>query len=203
MRRRLRGKQTPAQPYPAQGAFSAAVGAAPPVLRGVEKAVAAEEAAADGLLPLPWDARRRHIHWTHCRTHGAADVQPHQLTREGLWQHLVQCYKEAYPKAESETGSPLEFGLVCKELHKDAAREADRSEHYHVATFSSAQIYWKKIAKISHEKYNIKLNAAAHDAYVTMYSYLRVPSAKKPVHELDANPYFSAAHPEGDRLKVL
>jgi hypothetical protein len=166
-------------------------------------AISAEKCAADGLLVLPWDARRRHIHWTHCRTHNPQDVQPHQLSREDFWNHLVKCYQEAYPKADADTGSPLEFGLVCKELHKDAQREEDRSEHHHAATFSSEQLYWKKICKVSHEKYRIKLNAVAHDAYVTMFKYLRVPSPKKLLHELDSQPYFSPKHPEGDELKEL
>ena len=84
------------------------------------QAIAAENAAADGLVVLPNDARRRHIHWTHSRTNNPHDVQPDELTREGFWEHLAQCYKEAYPKAGSDTGSPLAFGLVCKEHHKDA-----------------------------------------------------------------------------------
>ena len=134
MRRRLRGKHTVSQPYAPPTALSTSLGAAPPVLRGAEKALAAEEATADGLLPLPWDARRHHIHWTHCRTHTPTDVQPHELTRQGLWEHLAQCYKEAYPKAESDNGSPLEFGVVCKDLHEDAAREADRSVHTRMRT---------------------------------------------------------------------
>ena len=203
MRRRLRGKQ--AAPYPAVAqappTFMARGGNA--IATGVDQAIAAELRAADGLLPLPWDARRRHIHWTQCRTESAQDVQPHDLSREAFWGHIVRCYSAAYPKAETVTGSPLQFGLVCKELHKDAPRTEDRSEHHHAATFSSAQVYWRKIATISYERYHIKLHAAAHDAYASMYTYLRVPSAKKPLHELDAEPYFSPGHPQGDDLKDL
>ena len=105
--------------------------------------------------------------------------------------------------ANSDNGSPLEFGLVCKERHKDAPREEDRSEHNHAATFACAQLYWRKIRDISDKKYHIKLNCVAHDAYVTMFKYLRCASAKKPVHELDVTPYFSPAHPQGDALKEL
>eukprot|EP00974_Lingulodinium_polyedra_P025640 2477999-Lingulodinium_polyedra.AAC.1 len=36
-----------------------------------------------------------------------------------------------------------------------------------------------------------------------MYKYLRTPSARKPLHELDPTPYFSALHPQGDKLKEL
>ena len=203
MRRRLRGKQS--APYPVQAAAGPSLGQdmVNPALPGADHAITLEHAAADGLLPLPWGAPRRHIHWTHCRTDNADDVQPHELSRADFWQHLLRCYREAYPKAGVASGSPLQFGLVCKELHHDAPRAEDRSEHHHAATFSSSQIYWRKIAKLSHVRYHIKLNAAAHDAYASMYTYLRVPSAKKPLHELDAEPYFSPEHPQGDQLKDL
>ena len=61
-------------------------------------------------------------------------MQPGALTREAFWEHLVQCYTEAYPNTDSVTGSPLAFGFVCKELHKDAPRAEGRSEHNHAAT---------------------------------------------------------------------
>ena len=91
VRRRLTHKQR-VEPYPA---FRPAIR----VLDGVALAVAAENAAvlaADGLLPMPLDARRRTIHWTHCRTANPEDVQPHTLTREGFYLHLARCYAEAY-----------------------------------------------------------------------------------------------------------
>ena len=203
IRHRLRGKQVAPYPCPATSPPIHFSDIARSVQSGAAQAIEAENCAADGLLVLPWDARRRHIHWTHCRTHNPQDVQPHQLSREEFWNHLAQCYKEIYPKAESDTGSPLEFGVVCKERHKDAPRMEDQSEHNHAATFSSVQLYWRRISKLSHEKYHIKLNAAAHDAYVTMYRYLRVPTVKKPLHELDSQPYYTPKHPQGDDLKEL
>ena len=36
-----------------------------------------------------------------------------------------------------------------------------------------------------------------------MFEYIRVPSKKKPLHELDSEPYFSEHHPRGDALKEL
>ena len=53
------------------------------------------------------------------------------------------------------------------------------------------------------EKYKIQLNAVAHDAYATMYNYLRKPTQKKPLFELDATPYHSPRHPEGEVLREL
>ena len=36
-----------------------------------------------------------------------------------------------------------------------------------------------------------------------MFNYLRCPSKKKPMHELDQDAYFSPLHPKGDALKEL
>ena len=126
--RRIRGKQPPDlwRDGPIRAGYLAGVAA-----------LQHEAAISDGLLLLPLDSKRRHIHYTHVRTTNANDVQPSQLTRQAFWDHLVKCYKEAYPRADSETGSILEFGVVCKEKHKDAARDIDRSEHHHAAIFSS------------------------------------------------------------------
>ena len=41
-----------------------------------------ETLAADGLASPPLDGRRRHVHYTHCRTNSVSDVQPDQITRE-------------------------------------------------------------------------------------------------------------------------
>ena len=166
-------------------------------------AVEHESAAADGLLALPLDGRRNHVHYTHVRTKGASDVQPHQLSRDQFWEHLVRCYREAYPQADSDTGSILMFGIVCKEKHNDAQRDVDRSEHHHAAVYCAKKHFWRCVRKVSAAKYNIHLNAVAHDAYATMYNYLRRPSKKKPLHELDATPYHSPLHPQGDQLRDL
>ena len=54
-----------------------------PIAAGVwAHALAAEHCAADGLVALPLDARRTHVHYTHCRTANPSDVQPSQLTWE-------------------------------------------------------------------------------------------------------------------------
>ena len=191
-RRRLNTKQSRPPAFPRPGA--AGVWA---------HALRAEQCAADGLVALLPDARRTHVHYTHVRTTDPQAVQPSQLTRRQFWQHLVKCYREAYPDASSGTGSILKFGLVVKELHKQSSHKQDREEHHHAPTFSSEKHLWKKIRKISAEKYRIHLNAVAHDCYTTMFEYVRQPSAKKPFHELDAKPYFSPDHPHGEELRQL
>ena len=49
----------------------------------------------------------------------------------------------------------------------------------------------------------MKLNAVAHDSYAVMYAYVRQPSTKKPLHRLDADPFFSKYHPKDEALSTL
>ena len=108
VRRRLRGKQAPLAPLS--------------VAPASELATCLEAEAADGLVPIAQGGRRYHFHYTHVRAERAADLQPSQMTREKLWHHMVRCYREAYPAPASLTACILQFGVVCKELHKDVER---------------------------------------------------------------------------------
>jgi hypothetical protein len=193
VRRRLRTKQPKPQAFKTDAE------------RSMEKMLqAAVDAEGDKQLALlPVTVKRKHVHWTHVRTHDPKHVQPSSLTRKGFWGHLSKCYAEVYPDTSSPTGSILAFGLVAVERHLQAAQEVDRDEHKHCATFSNQQHYWNKVAKHSLKKYNVPLNAVAHDSYVTMYAYLRVPSKKKPLGELDTEPYMSQYHPRAQDLHDL
>ena len=62
--------------------------------------------------------------------------------------------------------------------------------------------YWSKVVKES-RKVGVHLHAVEHHTYGSMYKYLRVPTKKKPLHELDPKPFISPEHPEGDALKEL
>ena len=188
---RLRGKKS-------EEAHLAAV---PAALSPGEAAVRDE--AWSELTALQRDKRRRHIHWTHVRTHDPLHKQPGQFTREGFWQHLVQVYMEAYPEPANATGSILMFGLVVKEKHASSSKDELRDEHHHAATYCSKQHLWRVVADLSLQKYSVKMHAACHDGYASMYFYLRRPSPKKPMAELDAEPYLSADHPRGDVLRRL
>ena len=192
VRKRLRSKTSPAAPLGGQS-VEAPVAAA-----------LADETAADGdLIPLATSAKRTHVHWTHVRTRNPAHVQPAAMTRQMLWEHLAKVYAETYPDMSSPTGSILQFGMVVTERHKDALQEGHRHLHKHAATFCTKQHYWNKVAQLSLSKYNIPLNAVVHDSYDTMYAYLRRPTARKPLTELDAEPYLSALHPRGEALVQL
>ena len=74
---------------------------------------------------------------------------------------------------------------------------------FHCAAFTHKQHYWNNVAKLSLKKYKVPLNAVAHESYTEMYEYLRVPSGKKPLCELDAAPWTSPAHPRGHDLEKL
>ena len=184
VRRRLRGKQGPSD-LPRYFVL------------------AAEFQAVDGLVALPADARRQHVHWTMVPTHADRDVQPAALTRQGFWQHLLRCYQAAYPAADSPTGCILEFACVASERHQNAAKWEDRSSHFHAACYTREKHYWRKVRRISAERFHIQLSAVAHDCYSTMYHYLRRATQRKPLYELDAQPYHSPRHPQGDALKAL
>jgi hypothetical protein len=159
--------------------------------------------STDGLPALPDDARRHCVHYTMTRVRQKGAVQPRQLTRQKFWEILKLCFLEAYPDATSKTKSILQFGLTAQEKHKDAARDEDKSIHYHCATFASEKYYWRRIRQIAWKKHQIQLNAVAHDGYSTMYRYLKCPTTKKPLHELDPQAYASPLHPKGDELKEL
>ena len=76
------------------------------------------------------------------------------------------------------------FGLIAKEAHQQSSVEEERDEHKHGAIASATPHFWNKVAKLSLRKYQVPLNAVAHDTYLTMYAYSRCPSKKKPLEEL-------------------
>ena len=163
-RRRIRGKQAPsAEP--------------------ADYALAAELEAVDGLAALHADDRRHHVHWTMVATGSDHGVQPQVLTRQGFWRHLLRCYQTAYPAADSPTGCTLQFALVASEKHQNAAKWEDRCNHFHAACFNTEKHYWRKVRRISAERFHIQLNAVAHDCYSTMYNYLRRATKRKPLYE--------------------
>ena len=141
--------------------------------------------------------------------HARKDANPpriHSRTssrRAEFWDHLYRSAREAYPRADTPTGGILEFGMVCKERHKDAPREAYQSARNHCPTHAVDHYLWRKIRHISAKRYGIQLNAVAHDTYTTMFLYLRRPTPKKPAHELDWAPFYTPCHPQGEELKEL
>jgi hypothetical protein len=181
--RRMRGKQTPF--------------VNPMIMMAV-----ADEAWSE-LTALSADARRKHVHWTHVRTNDPSLVQPSALTREEFYLHLVRVYKEAYPEPANKTGSILLFAAVAKEHHAESSQSELREEHHHGPTYTSKQHYWNVVAKISLEKYKIKLHASTHDCYTSMFAYIKNATTKKPLSELDPEVYLSPEHPRGDVLRRL
>jgi hypothetical protein len=162
--RRLRGKQAAPAWYTA------------PRPTAAEDAVAAEAWAE--LVGLSEDAQRQHVHYTHIRTTSPTDRQPSTFTRAGFWSHLEQVYRDVYPEAANSSGSILLFGAVAKEQHAAAKDEELRGEHHHTPAYCSKRHLWRIVAKQSHEVYNVKLHAAAHEGYSSMYSYICCPSTR-------------------------
>ena len=185
-RRRMVGKQPP----PAHA-----------VLPPAAFAALADEAWSE-VTALSEDSRRKHVHWVHVRTQNPEHQQPDSFTREGFWQHLCRVYKDTYPRPENPSGSILLFGVVAKERHAGSMHAAERAEHHHAPCYCSAQHYWKPVAQRS-LTLGVKLHAACHDGYSIMYTYVRCPSPRKPLPELDPDLWYSDAHPRGRLLQDL
>ena len=100
-------------------------------------------------------------------------------------------------------GSILMFGKVCKDKHADSPKAEERDEHHHFPCYTSLQHYWKPVAKKSLEAYGVKLHAACHEGYTSMYVYVSHTSKKKKAHDIDLAPYYSPAHPKGEALRKL
>ena len=185
-----------------QGVAAASSPAAQPPGRDAAESAIADEAWSE-LTALGDDARRKHVHWVHVRTHNPTHRQPESMTRREFWDHLQYVYEKVYPEAANETKSILLFGLVAKEWHAESSKEELRSEHHHAACYTAKQHYWKPVAAYSVRHCHIAMHAACHDGYSSMYEYLRKPSAKKPMSELDAEPFLSDRHPRGNQLRRL
>lgn len=185
-KRRLSGKQ----PAPAHYVVPRAVLAA------------LQDEAWSEIAALSEDARRKHMHWVHVRTHELQQKQPSSFTREAFWRHMERVYKDVYPNAANRTGSILLFGVVAKERHRASGREQEREEHHHCPCYTAAAHYWRPVAKRSLEL-GVKLHAACHDGYTIMYAYVKNPTRKKPLAELDQQLWFSEDHPKGEVLQKL
>lgn len=191
--RRLQGKQP--KPDALKGEAEAAMA------HILQQALAAEDAQDPENLATT--VKRQHVHYTWVRTNDPMHVQPSQYSRKQFYGHLEKLYAEVYPHITATTSSILGFGLVVDEQHKESPLDGHRDLHKHGAMFCTQQHYWNKVAKLSLSKYNIPLNAVAHETYATMYAYLRAPTAKKPLAEIDIEPYFSQRHPRGEALADL
>ena len=89
IKRRITGKQPP---------HASSVLSAPAL-------AALEDEAWTELTALSADARRKHIHWVHVRTHEASHKQPASFTREEFWRHLERVYRDVYPNAGNKSGT--------------------------------------------------------------------------------------------------
>lgn len=109
-----------------------------PVAPVVAPAVLAALAAEEELPALVRTVKRKHVHYTHVRTHDPTHHQPESFSRAGFWEHLEKVYLEAYPVKDQDGISILSFGCVVKERHQGG------DEHHHAAVFCATQHYWNK-----------------------------------------------------------
>ena len=179
-KRRLRGKQPAPAVYVVDG----------PALQAI-----ADEGWSE-LTALDDEKRKKHVHWVHVKTDNPEHKQPETFSKEEFWLHMCRVYKDTYPEAANRTDSIMLFGLVARELHKKSFRMEERNPHNHFIAYTAQQNYWKPVARCSLQKYGVKLHAACHDGYTSMYVYLRCPTPRKPFAELDPSPILFSRPPE-------
>ena len=107
-------------------------------------------------------------------------------SKKGMLRHFREVYGEA-----------LEFYAVFRELHAESSRSWERKAHYHVVLKLKGRVRWIQIA--------CELRARGifeHLSLPTRYAdiwrivaYCYVPSARKPLPELDPDPLLSSNFP--------
>ena len=149
-----------------------------------------------------------HILFTHVRIRDAkvlannAIVQPDEISREELWVMFLDVYAEIYPKPAELTKSIVNFGMVARERHKASPHEQRRDLHNHVGASTSERHRWAPVVDALRAR-GIFCNASEHDSYGSVVEYMRTPTEKKPLGELDAAPFFSRGHPHGPGLDKI
>ena len=110
-----------------------------PHVAAARAALAAEQGDDDVLVTMSMSVKRKHVHYTFVHTANPAYKQPHESTRNPHYEHLEQCYAEAYPCNGSRSGI-LMFGLVAQERHAQGPQLGFRDTHVHCCVHTSATL---------------------------------------------------------------
>ena len=126
--------------------------------------------------------------------------QPSEFSRGDVWILIQKGYSEVHPNK-----TELLYGCVVRELHKNSNIFEEREPHFHIATMTSKPHGWLGIERYLRENFGVKLHVSSiHGGYASQYSYIRCGTTKKPLSELDQDPFLSENHPYGDELaKIL
>ena len=121
------------------------------------------------------------------------------MTREEVWDVLLDCYHIACPSTAqgTTTGSIVWHG--CARGPSDSVEE-HCDEHHHIATLSLRKCYWRKIKKVAAQ---VPLHAVCHDSCSSMYCYPHAPSDQKLLSELDSHYGLSRVHPSGEASQKI
>ncbi|CAJ1335837.1 unnamed protein product [Effrenium voratum] len=111
---------------------------------------------------------------------------------------MLRRFREVY-------GEALEFYAVFRELHAESSRSWERKAHYHVVLKLKGRVRWIQIARELRAR-----GIFGHLSLPTRYAdiwrivaYCYVPSARKPLPELDSDPLLSSNFPIIDMEKRL
>jgi hypothetical protein len=91
----------------------------------------------------------------------------------------------------------LVYYVIVKEMHAFSKRSWERKPHFHVLLKLTRRVKWLAIAKDlrARDFYGRLSIPTRHSQYWHIFSYIYVPSLKKPLTELDPDPFLSSSFP--------
>ena len=154
------------------------------------------------------DAKSRRMGYFFTHVHHAGPLQgwdgparqPEYMSREDFYNHVEALYKQV-----KLNGAEILYGVVVEEFRKNSPIVSMRKPHKHLATVATKRHMWLPIVKRSREQHGVNLNVSlkSFQGYAAQFEYIRSPSNKKPLAELDQQPYFSPGHPQGLELMSI
>jgi hypothetical protein len=102
-------------------------------------------------------------------------------------------YKKASPN------NPVAQYAVFAEKHKKGKRKGKR--HYHAIVKTEQSMRWSAVADALREEGYYAHCSDCHDGYASGFAYCWKPSKDKEQADLDAEPFLSPAHPDGDKAR--
>ena len=94
----------------------------------------------------------------------------------------------------------IQHMAVFRERHENSQSPLERQWHFHVVVQTTAACRWRQIARHLRQQEHATMHAATgpqgRGTYWSAFAYCYVPSAKKPVTDLDSEYWLSPGHPD-------
>ena len=166
---------------------------------GTVRRVAEENPHGPEEEPAREDKRSKYYLITWTRTDVAGRKQPAELTHQDFYREVKDAYKAVFSEVDVLHDGP-EWAFVAREFHANSPIEQMRDAHYHMAAAFKREHRWLELERHLREVRGIKVHFSAHTCYRTAYEYLTKPTRKKPVEEIDQNPYAAPGHPREEDI---